>query len=124
MKIGEIANQQNQDKMKLKYGILNIITLIFIICNIAWLIYVVKCSLNDNIDTFNIPLLFAGIDFFICGFLFALTGLKMLMRLKAYFPEFYKENSKKLIIATVGLSFPLLCRGVIDTTRYVIPSFN
>ena len=69
-------------------------------------------------------MLFAGIDFFICGFLFALTGIKMLIRLKAYFPEFYQENNKKLLVATIGLSFPLICRGIIDTVRYVSEDFR
>jgi hypothetical protein len=39
------------------------------------------------------------------------------MRLKRYFREFYNENRKMLILATVGLSFPLILRGFFDLMR-------
>lgn len=39
------------------------------------------------------------------------------MRLKKYFSEFYIENKKMLIFATVGLSFPLILRGFFDLVR-------
>ena len=40
------------------------------------------------------------------------------MRLKTYFREFYYENRKMLILATVGLSFPLILRGSFDLIRF------
>lgn len=49
--------------------------------------------------------------------MFAYWGARILLRLKTYFREFYDENWKILLFATIGLSSSLLLRGVLDLTR-------
>lgn len=46
------------------------------------------------------------------------------MRLKFYFPDFYYENKIMLWFATIALCFSLMIRGVLDTSRYLSPTFD
>lgn len=63
-----------------------------------------------------------GTVFAILGGVFLTVGILSLLRLKKYFPDFYNENSCCLITATLGLSLPLLFRGVVDTLRGEVPA--
>ena len=55
--------------------------------------------------------------FTVLAIAFFIVGIMSLHRLKKYFPQFYNENRWTLIIATLGLSLPLLFRGVTDSLR-------
>jgi len=46
------------------------------------------------------------------------------MRLKYYFPKFYKENKKILIFATIGLSLPIFTRGSLNFIRGISERFE
>lgn len=46
------------------------------------------------------------------------------IRLKTYFNMFYKENRTMLILATLGLSIPLILRGSMDLYRHYDPKFE
>ena len=48
------------------------------------------------------------------GIAFLVCGITMNVALKRNFPLFYETNSCSLWIATIGLSFPLLLRAVIN----------
>ena len=48
------------------------------------------------------------------GIAFLVCGITMNLALKRNFPLFYETNSCSLWIATIGLSFPLLLRAVIN----------
>ena len=61
---------------------------------------------------------YVGFNFLVLGMAFGTTGHMTNMRLKTYFSEFYYENRKMLILATVGLSFPLILRGSFDLIRF------
>jgi hypothetical protein len=63
----------------------------------------------------------SGFNFLILGLAFGITGHMTNMRLKFYFNEFYCENRKMLILATIGLSFPLILRGSLDLIRHYAP---
>jgi len=45
-------------------------------------------------------------------------------RLWKFFPDFYYENKSMLILATIGLSVPLIIRGILDTSRYYSENFE
>jgi hypothetical protein len=63
----------------------------------------------------------SGFNFLILGLAFGITGHMTNMRLKHYFNQFYSENRKMLILATIGLSFPLILRGSFDLIRSYTP---
>ena len=56
-------------------------------------------------------------NFSILAILFAFTGYLIMRRLKKHFAEFYLENKWLLSSATMGLSMPLLVRGIVDNIR-------
>jgi hypothetical protein len=52
-----------------------------------------------------------GIAFNIIGLGFGFTGILTNLKLKHFFGEFYYENRWKILLATYGLSLPMLLRG-------------
>ena len=42
----------------------------------------------------------------------AFVGYKLINRLKEYFPEFYEENKKKLILSVIGMTVPLGLKSI------------
>ena len=58
------------------------------------------------------------------GIVFGISGCMNNHRLWKYFPEFYQENKYMLILATLGLSVPLIIRGGIDMKIHNSDSFN
>jgi multisubunit Na+/H+ antiporter MnhG subunit len=65
-----------------------------------------------------------GIVFIVLGIIFLISGTLTLIRLNKYFSEFYKENKKILIFATLGLSLPVLLRGSLNFIRGISESFE
>jgi hypothetical protein len=65
-----------------------------------------------------------GIVFIVLGIIFFISSTLTLIRLKFYFPGFYKENKKILIFATLGLSIPVLIRGLLNFIRGISESFE
>jgi len=55
-----------------------------------------------------------SVGFALLGFTFSFFGIRILQKLKFAFPDFYAENSSKLIFATFGLSIPMVMRSVCD----------
>ena len=55
-----------------------------------------------------------GIAFNIIGLGFGFTGLLTNLKLKNHFGEFYNENRWKILLATYGLSIPMLVRGTLN----------
>ena len=62
-----------------------------------------------------------SIGFALLGFTFAFYGFKILRKLKFAFHEFYAQNRKKLIFATLGLSIPMMMRSICDLLIVVSP---
>ena len=58
-----------------------------------------------------------GVGFTILSLFFLILSIFLLCRLKRYFKEFYNEHWCLLVLATIGLSFPIMCRGIFDTIR-------
>ena len=52
--------------------------------------------------------------FIVLPLVFLITSIFIVLRIKKYFYDFYKENKCILITATFGLSIPLLFRGIFD----------
>ena len=65
-----------------------------------------------------------GIVFIVLGISFLISSTLTLMRLKYYFPKFYKENKKILIFATIGLSLPVFTRGSLNFIRGISERFE
>lgn len=84
------------------------------ICALSIIIYV---WITQDMRTQAITSTVTGINFTILGLLFAIVGIRSLQRLKKYFYSFYKENLCIIYSATMGLSLPLLVRGIVDTVR-------
>ena len=55
-----------------------------------------------------------SIGFTIVGFIFGITGIKIIKVLKSSFPLFYFENRTKLILTTFYLTIPMFLRVVWD----------
>ena len=55
-----------------------------------------------------------GLAFNVIGIAFGFTGLLTNLKLKTHFKEFYYENRNKLLLATYGLSIPMLIRGTFN----------
>jgi len=66
----------------------------------------------------------SGITFLVLGATFGVTGVMNNHRLYKYFKPFYDENKCMLFLATLGLSVPLIVRGVLDTLRYKNENFD
>ena len=49
--------------------------------------------------------------------MFFIIGILILKRLNKYFNKFYSQYKAILIFATLGLSVPLMVRGMLDTLR-------
>lgn len=60
-----------------------------------------------------------AIDFTTMGLAFLITELAMIISIKQYFGDFYKNNKKLLIFASIFLSVPILLRGFIDCLRHL-----
>jgi len=65
----------------------------------------------------EVILIMTGVGFTLLSLFFLILSIFLLCRLKKYFGEFYKEHWCLLVLATVGLSFPLMFRGIFDTIR-------
>ena len=65
-----------------------------------------------------------GVVFTFLAIMFGLVGCLILRRIKKYFGDFYKENKHTIFFATLGLTIPLLTRGLVDLLRYTNESFN
>lgn len=62
-----------------------------------------------------------GYNFIIIGVAFGVSGFMTNMRLKTFFNQFYMENRTMLVLATLGLSVPLILRGSLDLFRHYDP---
>ena len=45
---------------------------------------------------------------------FSITAKLIEMHFEFFFPDFYNENKRMLIFASIGLTLPIILRGVID----------
>lgn len=78
----------------------------------------------ERITMFQATNIFVGSNFSMLAIVYAVTSIKILNRLQKYFPSFYVENRKMLFSATIGLTLPLLFRGLIDNMRGFDNSFD
>jgi len=60
-----------------------------------------------------------GIYFMDLAIVFTINGRWFIKRINKYFPEFYLENKRLLMLATVGLTLPLALRGLFNILVYV-----
>lgn len=111
---------------KTNIACLNIFTHVIITINLLFLVCTTTINIvsadQDQYDDFHkavheITTVTIGANFLILSIEFAITGFLILRRLRKYFPEFYLENKWLLIWATIGLSMPLMIRGVFDGLR-------
>lgn len=66
-------------------------------------------------------MLYQGINFTLMGLGFGVVGVLINYRLAVFFADFYKENIKTLWFSTLGLSLPLMTRGILDLVRLYFP---
>ena len=104
--------------------IVNWSALIIIVGNLGLAFYGVIRILFICSKCLNKTLLITGIEFSILASAFGIVGFMILRRLRKYFREFYNQNYKMIMMATMGLFAPLLLRGVIDSERYYNKKFD
>ena len=78
----------------------------------------------ESLIMFGATNIFIGSNFSMLAIVYAVTSIKILNRLQKYFPSFYVENRKTLFLATIGLTLPLLFRGLIDNMRGIDNRFD
>ena len=69
-------------------------------------------------------MIYTGLVYLAFAFSFLILGIILLRRLNLYFPGFYEQNKKMLIIAFSGLFFSMALRGAIDTARFIDEDFE
>ena len=52
--------------------------------------------------------------FITVGFIFGIFGLLINIKLKQNFSQFYSGNIGKLLFSAIGLTVPIMIRGVLD----------
>ena len=108
------TENKNIKKLKVVFTCLTYLSIaLVIIYSLTLAVMSIKMSTNFE----NEIQLVAGSCFIVVSILFAYSGIKINLRIKKYFTEFYDENSKMLWAATVGLSLPIMFRGVLDVIR-------
>ena len=75
------------------------------------------CSLLEINGMLYDTFLIYGTAFVILGTCFAMFGILTISSLKQNFRNFYEDNFWYCVIATVGLSIPLIFRGVLDILK-------
>ena len=95
-----------------------IITIVFTIECICGTIFLEYAQYKtDGKDTkretwwHTIQVVISGIEFTLIGIGFAITSYKCIKLIKNHFEPFYKDNKKKLIFASIGLSLPYIMKG-------------
>lgn len=78
----------------------------------------------EGMEMFKATNILIGSNFCMLAIVYAVTSIKILRRLQKYFPSFYVQNRKMLISATIGLTLPLLFRGLIDNMRGIDNRFD
>ena len=92
--------------------------------NVVIYIWGVIFFVENTDDEIFIPFLIVGLDFLMLSVLFGSIGFKICRLIQTNFPDFYRDNKSNLIAATLGLSIPLLARGIVDTSRYLNDKFR
>ena len=111
----EASTKSYHKLIKKKIRILNFILLMAIAFVLVSLIYIIDYSIqNPDWDGCG-DKIFTGVMYMVLGVCFAVTSFNIVHELKTNFNEFYVENKVNLIVASVGLTVPLLARGIIDT---------
>lgn len=94
------------------------VTLVALLFNLAFYVIAVSYNIRNPNEHLQSLMLIVGIDFLLLGCTFGIVSYKICSLIKINFPEFYLENRRTLIFATVGLTVPLYFRGISDTLRY------
>ena len=127
-KIGEMAshiderakNHAHYGNLKRYSKILNCITGITIVMvSVPLTIIIVLDSLGkvDDDFMFKVIEIASGTVCVILGLAFGVSGFMNNRRLKKYFPDFFYEHKVMLVTASIGLSFSVLLRGILNLTR-------
>ena len=127
-KIGEMASHiderakdhANLSNLKQYSKILNWITGITIVMVSVPLTVIIILDSMGKVDDefmFNVVELASGTLCIILGLAFAVSGFMNNRRLKKYFPDFFEEHKLMLITASIGLSMPVLLRGILNLAR-------
>ena len=80
-------------------------------------VIIVKSLKKPDYKYSGVVLIISGYMFIMLGVAFAVIGVQIINALKIHFRQFYQDNKKVLIIATLGLSLPLVSRGAINLGR-------
>lgn len=80
-----------------------------------------SCTCLDHLASIT---MITGYVYACLGFSFGITGCFILRRLKIYFPQFYDENRKMIVIATYALTFTICLRGIVDLLNYYCMAFD
>ena len=90
-------------------------TVILIILVFCTIIYIIYYSIANPGWPGHESTLFTGIMYLTLGLSFAIVSIGIIHQLRTHFTDFYVQIKFKLIMVSIGLTFPLLLRGSIDT---------
>jgi hypothetical protein len=127
-KIGEMASHidqrakdhANQESLKRYSKILNCITgFTIVMVSVPLTIIIVLDSMGkvDDDFMFKVIEIASGTVCLILGLAFGVSGFMNNRRLKKYFPDFFDEHKLMLVTASIGLSFSVLLRGILNLAR-------
>jgi hypothetical protein len=68
----------------------------------------------DRISTITLSIAYISL-----GLAFGISGLMTNLRLKKYFNAFYTDHKCLLIVPPIGLSIPLIIRGIMDLLNLI-----
>lgn len=121
-KIGEMASLidsrasglGNIRKIKKYQKVLNFITgiLILILCLFVAFVKYLTAQKSKNVHAFICW--FSGSMCILWAIMFCSFGVLTNLRLSKYFRKFYNDHKTMLITSTVGLTIPLIIRGITD----------
>jgi hydrogenase-4 membrane subunit HyfE len=128
LKIGDQASLAYDDfkqpNKKLLRRFMQVLTLVLLVCLPGYCVLTIILSFTEQKYERDTLLLTFGYFFVSIGLLFAISSLFINLRIKKYFPYFYKENRCILLLVLVLLSIPLILRGFIDIVRVYSVDFN
>lgn len=101
-----------------------IATLVVIFLNLFFYVYTVSYNIHYPNEMLESTMLIVGLDFLALGFTFGIVSYKICSLIKINFPDFYLENKRTLVLATVGLTVPLFFRGISDTLRFASDDYQ
>lgn len=114
MKIMTESEKLTLKKWKL---VINVFTVVCICITVTWAFAIIFESAFFQKNLSKTLIVVSGVNHLLSGSLFIVSGFMINLKIKKSFTSFYIENRTLLWLATLGLSVPILSRGILDLAR-------